>query len=95
MLINSTLHGACLAPFYDASLFPLEGGCVFDTGLTLFQKADARQILLDVSVQSKTSLPIQRYVASLARPPTGPTQIVSSTKDGSMICVADRSCDRF
>ncbi|KAI4738668.1 hypothetical protein E4T50_10890 [Aureobasidium sp. EXF-12298] len=28
MFINSTLHGACIAPFYDASLFPPEGGYI-------------------------------------------------------------------
>ncbi|KAG9532945.1 hypothetical protein KCU93_g587, partial [Aureobasidium melanogenum] len=28
MFLNSSLHGACIAPFYDASLFPSEGGYI-------------------------------------------------------------------
>ncbi|THV87698.1 hypothetical protein D6D29_00553 [Aureobasidium pullulans] len=28
MFLNSTLHGACISPFYDASLFPSEGGYI-------------------------------------------------------------------
>ncbi|KAI5204132.1 hypothetical protein E4T39_03673 [Aureobasidium subglaciale] len=28
MFLNSTLHGACIAPFYDASLFPSGGGYI-------------------------------------------------------------------
>jgi hypothetical protein len=89
MFINSTLHGACVAPFYDASLFPPEGGCMSCEMIYLLGVYTLTRGQISVAVFVRNKIQQPRYVVCLVQHRIGPIRTVSHVDTRVQLYLAD------